>query len=95
MFVLIVWFFSGLTGFLMGFIGVLVCLLFPCVFIPLVCFSQQEYDRLKSKATALEDTINEFRRERDSYIADIRTLEQSCKDVMRLMLESIQKYEKN
>ena len=58
------------------------------------CFSQQEYERLKSEATALEDTIDEFRRERDSYIADIRTLEQSCKDVMRLMLESIQKYEK-
>ena len=35
------------------------------------CFSQQEYERLKSEATALEDTIDEFRRERDSYIADI------------------------
>ena len=75
-------------------IGVfLVRILFPCVFILLVCFSQQEYERLKYEATALEDTIDEFRRERDSYIADIRTLEQSCKDVMRLMLESIQKYE--
>ena len=53
-------------------IGVfLVRILFPCVFILLVCFSQQEYERLKSKATALEDTIDEFRRERDSYIADI------------------------
>ena len=72
----------------------MVRILFPCVFILLVCFSQQEYERLKSEATALEDTIKEFRRERDSYIADIRTLEQSCKDVMRLMLESIQKYEK-
>ena len=72
----------------------LVRILFPCVFILLVCFSQQEYERLKSEVTALEDTIDEFRCERDSYIADIRTLEQSCKDVMRLMLESIQKYEK-
>ena len=86
--------FSGLTGFLWFLLVFLVFLLFPCVFILLVCFSQQEYERLKSEATALEDTIDEFRRERDSYIADIRTLEQSCKDVMRLMLESIQKYEK-
>ena len=42
----------------------------------------------------MEDAIDSFRREKDSYIADIRTLEQSCKDVMRLMLESIQKYDK-
>ena len=60
----------------------------------LVCFSEREYERLKSEATALEDAIDSFRREKDSYIADIRTLEQSCKDVMRLMLESIQKYDK-
>ena len=59
----------------------------------LVCFSEREYERLKSEATALEDAIDSFRREKDSYIADIRTLEQSCKDVMRLMLESIQKYD--
>ena len=71
--------------------------LFLCVFplfILVVCFSQQEYNRLKSEATALEDAIDSFRREKDSYIADIRTLEQSCKDVMRLMLESIQRYDK-
>ena len=67
---------------------------FFSLFILVVCFSQQEYDRLKSEATALEDAINSFRREKDSYIADIRTLEQSCKDVMRLMLESIQRYDK-
>ena len=60
----------------------------------MVCFSQQEYERLKSEATALEDAIDEFRREKDSYIADIRTLEQSCKDVMCCMIEAIQKYEK-
>ena len=60
----------------------------------MVCFSQQEYEQLKSEATALEDAIDEFRHEKDSYIADIRTLEQSCKDVMRCMLEAIQKYEK-
>ena len=59
-----------------------------------VCFSQQEYEQLKSEATALEDTIGAFRREKNSYIADIRTLEQSCKNVMRCMLEAIQKYEK-
>ena len=63
-------------------------------FILVVCFSQQEYDWLKSEATALEDTIDLFRREKNSLIADIRTLEQSCKDVMRCMLEAIQKYEK-
>ena len=63
-------------------------------FIFVVCFSEREYERLKSEATALEDAIDSFRREKDSYIADIRTLEQSCKDVMRLMLESIQRYDK-
>ena len=61
----------------------------------MVCFSQQEYDRLKSEATALEDTIDSFRREKNWLIADIRTLEQSCKDMMRCMLEAIHKYEKN
>ena len=60
----------------------------------MVCFSEREYERLKSEATALEDAIDSFRCEKDSYIVDIRTLEQSCKDVMRLMLESIQKYDK-
>ena len=59
-----------------------------------VCFSQQEYERLMSEATALEDTIDSFRREKNLLIADIRTLGESCKDVMRLMLESIQKYGK-
>ena len=63
-------------------------------FILVVCFSQQEYERLKSEATALEDTIDSFRHEKNLLIADIRTLEESCKDVMQLMLESIQKYEK-
>ena len=62
----------------------------------MVCFSHQEYERPKpkSEATALEDTIDSFRCEKNSLIADIQTLEESCKDVMRLMLESIQKYEK-
>ena len=75
------------------FSGCFWCVIFS-FFILVVCFSQQEYERLKSEATALEDAIDSFRREKDSYIADIRTLEQSCKDVMRLMLESIQRYDK-
>ena len=77
-----------------GFSGCFCCVIFPFCYFFLVCFSEGEYDRLKSEATALEDAIDSFRREKDSYIADIRTLEQSCKDVMRLMLESIQKYDK-
>ena len=81
-----------LTGFLWVFLRT--CYVLFLFFILVVCFSQQEYDRLKSKATALEDTIDSFRREKNSLNADIRTLEQSCKDVMRCMLEAIQKYEK-
>ena len=85
-------FFNGFSGFFVCY-WFLLCVIFSC-FILVVCFSQQEYERLKSEATALEDAIDSFRREKDSYIADIRTLEQSCKDVMRLMLESIQRYDK-
>ena len=85
--------FNGFSGFLFVFLVVFGASFSP-FFILMVCFSQQEYERLKSEATALEDAIDSFRREKDSYIADIQTLEQSCKDVMRLMLESIQKYEK-
>ena len=87
----LVLFIMVLSGFYFVFLGVSVRFL---LFIFVVCFSEREYERLKSEATALEDAIDSFRRKKDSYIADIRTLEQSCKDVMRLMLESIQKYDK-
>ena len=83
---------NGFSGFLFCFSGCFGASVFLCLFC--VLFSQQEYERLKSEATALEDAIDSFRCEKDSYIADIRTLEQSCKDVMRLMLESIERYGK-
>ena len=57
------------------------------------CFSWAEFERLKDESTALENAIEEFRQEKDSLLADICSLEESCKEVMSTMLDTIKKYD--
>ena len=77
---------------------VFLCFWFVCVLFPwfYFCglFQRTRVRKAQVRGYCFGRCDRLFRRKKDSYIADIRTLEQSCKDVMRLMLESIQKYDK-
>ena len=59
--------------------------------IELFVFRQEIYDKLLEECNAIEEAIKEYREQKNSFIAEIRILEEQCSDMMATLLSSFAK----